>query len=192
MLEEIRKYLLKAVQQGLTQEDFKDRKWIGVDYLNNPNWLTLQYFENFVHDFEEYGVSIDKGLLNNWIDEVESLIKNVDESQLNDDFKKTVIFKLREIKNTLENYYYYGTDGVKKEIYSALVEIGIIDNEQEQDEQAEDNKQLLRKIAENLYKWASWINVPLNTVVNIDKLRPIVTQTAELISHTIKHLPPVK
>ncbi len=188
LLTEIRENLSKAILLGASSS--LTNTWQHAGLLNNPTWTILRFFEACVHDFEEYGVSIDKNLLDDLRNDVESLIKSVYESQLNEDIKNFVIHQLREIKNALDKYYYYGAKGVKKEIYSALVEIGMIQKQDDENEQTEENKNLWRKIFESLSNWASSINPLLNTVIIADKIPPIIKQTAELIGNTIKHLPP--
>lgn len=188
LLNDIRYYLERVIR--LVMGDQNKNKWSSASPLNNPNWVTLQSFGACVHDFEEYKISINDTALNTLIDEVETLMNSVKESDLNDDLKNFVITKLLDLKQTLEKYYYYGNEEVKKEIYSTLLEVGLIQNEIAQDNQTEENKKLWRRIIESLSKWANIINAPLNTIVIADKLPPIITQTSELISNTIKHLPP--
>lgn len=170
MLDDIRLYLERAIIYSC--QDSNNNKWSKASPMNSSKWLTLQHFEACVEDFEKE-ISINKSELNNLIDEVKDLIDNVKESNLNDDLKNFVITKLLDLKQILEKYYYYGNEGVKKEILSTLVELEIRTREK-QDDLTENDIDVLSKIKNNFLKVITILGV-VDTLVssptNIDQLK---------------------
>jgi hypothetical protein len=170
-----------------------DNKWSNVENSNNRDWPILQSFNACVEDFEEYGIKygfgINKDLLNELVNDVDIWIEEIEESQLDEDIKKFFIHKLMEIKHLLEKYYYHGSSRIKTEIYATMIEIGIYQENLTEDKK-EENRSFFNASFEKLSKWAGIVNAPMNTVVTVDKLLPIISQTAELVGNTVKHLLP--
>ena len=92
-----------------------------------------------------------------------------------------------EVKRLLENYYYYDSSGIQKEIYAMMMEMSIYQENLPKDKK-EENRSFFNASFEKLSKWAGIVNAPMNTVVIADKLLPIISQTAELAVNTIKNL----
>ena len=167
--------------------------WDNVKNLNNRNWQVLQSLYACIDDFEEHeiksGISINKDLLNELINDLDIWIEEIKESQLDEEIKKFFIHKLMEIKHLLEKYYYHGSSRIKTEIYATMVEIGIYQENLTEDKK-EESRSFFNASFEKLSKWAGIVNASMNTVVIADKLLPIISQTAELVGNTVKHLLP--
>jgi hypothetical protein len=188
-IEEIRKYLFHTIKLKYMNDNNNKYSWKNASSLNNINWPILKSFNGYVDDFESYGISINKDSLNNLIDDIKSWMKEIEESQLDEDVKKFFIHKLMEIKHLLEKYYYYGSSRIKTEIYATMMEIGIYQEDLTEDKK-EKSRSFFNASFEKLSKWAGIVNAPMNTVVIADKLLPIISQTAELVGNTVKHLLP--
>jgi hypothetical protein len=183
MIEDIKKFIFSVVKNN-------EERWIELSYptlgyrCDLPN---LHLLDSYVYDFEE--INLNKDSLNNLIDDIKSWIKEIEESQLDEDIRQFFIHKLIEIKHLLEKYYYHGSFQIKKEIYATMVEIGICQENLPEDKK-EENTNFFKASFEKLSQWAGVVNAPMNTVVIADKLLPIISQTAELVGNTVKHLLP--
>jgi hypothetical protein len=190
LTKEIKTYIVTAFTSGFNTNT---QKWINVNNLINLNWHGLKLLYACIDDFEEYeikyGISINKDLLNELINDIDIWIEKINESQLDEEIKKFFIHKFMEIKHLLEKYYYHGSSRIKTEIYATMVEIGLYQEDLTEDKK-EENRSFFNASFEKLSKWAGIVNEPMNTVVIADKLLPIISQTAELVGHTVKHLLP--
>jgi hypothetical protein len=188
LTKEIKTSIVKAFASGVNNQ-----KWSSIANLNNREWQALKSLYVCIDDFEEYGikhgVSISTDLLNELINDVDIWIREINESQLGEDIKQFFIHKLMEIKHLLEKYCYYGSSRIKTEIYATMVEIGLYQENLTEDKK-EENRSFFKDSFEKLSKWAGIVNAPMNTVVIADKLLPIISQTAELVGNTVKHLLP--
>ena len=184
-IQEIKKNILEIipiVYQG-------GRIWHSVSYLNDPNWVYLVTLSTCIEDLEECEITLNQDRLIELINDVETWIKEIKESQIGEDIKKFFIHKFMEIKRLLENYYYYDSSGIQKEIYATMVEIGLYQEDLTEDKK-EESRSFFKDSFEKLSKLAGIVNAPMNTVVIADKLLPIISQTAELVGNTVKHLLP--
>jgi hypothetical protein len=190
-IKDIRIHLFYAIQLNYMNNTNNNKfSWKNAKCLNDTNWTTLKSFNGYVDDFESYGISISNDLLNKLINDVDIWIKEINESQLDEDVKKFFIHKFMEIKHLLEKYYYYyGSSRIKTEIYATMVEIGIYQENLTEDKK-EESRSFFNTSFEKLSKWAGVVNAPMNTVVIADKLLPIISQTAELVVDKVKHLLP--
>jgi hypothetical protein len=69
------------------------------------------------------------------------------------------------------------------------MEIGIYQEDLPEDKK-EESRIFFNTSFEKLSKWAGIVNAPMNTIVIVDKLLPIISQTAELVGNTVKNLLP--
>jgi hypothetical protein len=184
-IQEIKKSILDIIKIG----NNNIVSWGTISYLSDPNWVFLESLSTCIEDFEEREIIFNQDRLIELINDVETWIKEIKESQLDEDVKKFFIHKFMEIKRLLENYYYYDSSGIKKEIYATMVEIGLYQEDLTEDKK-EENRSFFKDSFEKLSKWAGIVNAPMNTVVIADKLLPIISQTAELVGNTVKHLLP--
>jgi hypothetical protein len=190
LTKEIKTSIINALALVFRENTYE---WFNVENLNNRNWQGLQSLYICMDNFEEYGIkygiSIHKNLLNELINDIDIWIEEINESQLDEEIKKFLIHKLIGIKHLLEKYYYYGSSGIQKEIYATMVEIGLYQEDLTEDKK-EESRSFFKDSFEKLSKWAGIVNAPMNTVVIADKLLPIISQTAELVGNTVKHLLP--
>jgi hypothetical protein len=78
-----------------------------------------------------------------------------------------LITKLRDIRDVIEEYHYYGRSGLKKEIESTLFQIGI---KSQQYEQTEKNKEIIKKVVQFGITALTILDLTVNTPGNIDKI----------------------
>jgi hypothetical protein len=188
LTKEIKNYLVATIarQYSESSNEFIQKN---TEYLFKSNLPILQAFNSCVEDFEEYGIkhgiSINKDLLNELINDIDIWIKEIDSSQIDEDIKQFFIHKFMEIKHLLEKYCYHGSSRIKTEIYATMVEIGLY-QEDLTEEKKEESRSFFKDSFEKLSKWAGIVNAPMNTVVIADKLLPMISQTAELVGHTVK------
>ena len=193
MEEQVEKYFPPRKHKACLQMVQGIREFIStVVQRNNEEWINLSsrltfpdldILNSYVYDFEE--ISLNKDSLIELINDVENWIKEINESQLDEDIKQFFIHKLMEIKHLLEKYCYHGSSRIKTEIYATMVEIGLYQENLTEDKK-EESKSFFNASFEKLSQWAGVVNAPMNTVVIADKLLPIISQTAELIGHTVK------
>lgn len=174
MVKDIRGFISTVVQRN-------NEAWIELS--SRLSFPDLHILDSYVYDFEE--ISLNKDSLNNLIDDIKFWIEEIEESQLDEDIKQFFIHKLMEIKHLLEKYCCHGSSRIKKEIYATMVEIGLYQEDLTENKK-EESRSFFKDSFEKLSKWAGIVNAPMNTVVIADKLLPIVSQTAELVGHTVK------
>ena len=182
-IQEIKKNILSIIKIAYGNQGL----WCHVSNLNDPTWIYLESLSTCIEDFEEREIIFNQDSLIGLINDVENWIKEIKESQLDEDVKKFFIYKLMEVKRLLENYYYYDSSGIQKEIYAMMMEMSIYQENLPKDKK-EENRSFFNASFEKLSKWAGIVNAPMNTVVIADKLLPIISQTAELAVNTIKNL----
>ena len=198
LTKEIRNYLVATITRryGESDNEFIQKN---TEYLFKSNLSVLETFKACVDDFEkygiEYGISINKDTLHDLINDVNIWIEKINESQFDEDVKKFFIDKLMGIKDLLKKYYDHGSSGIQKQIYATMMEIGIHQKNLPEDKK-EENKNFFTEIYEKLSelsKGLDLVNKPMTTIVVADKLSevlpPILSQTAEVITNVIKHLP---
>lgn len=191
-IKDIRIHLFYAIKLNYMNNNNNKFLWKNAKCLNDTNWTTLKSFNGYVDDFESYGISINKDLLYELINDVDIWIEEINESQLDEEIKKFFTYKLMEVKHLLEKYYRQGSSRIKTEIYATMVEIGIYQENLTEDKK-EESRSFFNACLEKLSKWAvvaGVVNAPMNTVVIVDKLLPIISQKAELVVNTVKHLLP--
>ena len=186
-IREIKKCLIDIIP--LAYRNNSQDIWTYASFLNNRNWILLESLSTCIEDFEERKIIFNQDRLIELINDVETWIKEIEESQLDEEIKKFFVHKFMEIKHLLEKYYYHGSSRIKTEIYATMVEIGIYQENLPEDKK-EENRSFFNASFEKLSKWAGIVNAPMNTVVIADKLLPIISQTAELVGNTVKHLLP--
>jgi len=175
MLEDIKKFIFSVVKNN-------EERWIDLSYptlgyrCDLPN---LHLLDSYVYDFEE--INLNKDSLNNLIDDIKSWIKEIEESQLDEDVKKFFIHKLMEIKGLLEKYYYYGSSRIKKEIYATMVEIGIYQENFPEDKK-DKNRALVNTFLEKIFKLAGLLDPLISVVVNGS---PMISQGINIVKNLL-------
>lgn len=185
MVKGIRQFISTVVQRN-------DEEWINLS--SRLMFPDLHILNSYVCDFEQ--ISLNKDSLIELINNVENWIKEINESQLDEDIKQFFIHKLMEIKHFLEKYCYHGSSRIKREIYATMVEIGMYQENFTEDKKEENRNfftAIYKKLSE-LSKELDLVNKPMTTIVVADKLSevlpPMLSQTAEIITNVVKHLPP--
>jgi hypothetical protein len=191
-IQEIKKNILSIIKIAYDNQT----SWGHVGNLSDPNWIYLESLSICIEDFEEREIIFNQDRLIELINDVETWMKEIGETQLDEDIKQFFIHKLMEIKHLLEKYYYHGSSRIQKEIYATLMQIGIHQKNLPEDKK-EENKNFFTAIYEKLSelsKGLDLVNKPMTTVVVADKLSevlpPMLSQTAEIITNVVKHLPP--
>jgi hypothetical protein len=180
-IQEIKESILSIIRLAHTSSS----RWLNVGNLSNPNWIHLESLSTCLEEFEEREIIFNQDLLNELINDVDIWMKEINESQLDEDIKQFFIHKLIEIKYLLEKYYYHGSSRIKTQIYATMVEIGLYQENLTEDKK-EENKNFFQMCYDKLSKLSTSINPLMTTAVNADKLLPAISQTAELIGHTVK------
>ncbi len=101
------------------------RKWISItnyyiawydvnEHLKNPESLGFQMLDNCAIDLGEKEVSINQEQLNELKDNIQSLLEKIIESDISQPLKSLLREKLIELRKVVEDYQFYGADGIKK------------------------------------------------------------------------------
>ena len=184
LIKEIRMNIVRAFQLNYSTDD-TSRLWKNIPCLNDKNWPILQLFNGCVEDFDKdgikYGISFDKESLNKLINDVETWMKEIEESQLDEDVKRFFIHKLMEIKDLLEKYYYYGSSRIKTEIYATMMEIGIY-QENLKEEKKEKSRSFFNTFWEKLFTWAGKLEPLISLVANGS---PMISQGINIVKNLL-------
>ncbi|NCR45607.1 MAG: hypothetical protein GPJ02_09220 [Microcystis aeruginosa G13-12] len=142
--------------------------------LNSPDWYALHWLPSCVEDFEE--ICLSKEDLNRLREEILGLIQMIEDSKITQEFKQFLLIKLNEVLEALNKFYIVGYNGLRKEIWATLAELGI--NEVE-GEDRETQKNVWQKLHEFLTKIvpekAQKINPLISLPVNVYKLAEMIT-----------------
>ena len=115
------------------------------------------------------------------INDVETWMKEIEESQLDEDVKRFFIHKLMEIKDLLEKYYYYGSSRIKTEIYATMMEIGIY-QENLTEEKKEKSRSFFNTFWEKLFTWAGKLEPLISLVANGS---PMISQGINIVKNLL-------
>jgi len=185
----IRKNLLMVIRfVGLNDlNDINNNKylWKNVGELSDPNSSTLQFLAACAADFEERGISINKDLLNELINDVEAWLLEIQKSEFDESVKEFLISTFMEIKNLLEKYYDCGSHRIESEILAAIAKITLCSKNL-----TEENKSFFTKSSEKLLKMVDLFIKPASAYFLGQKLfseaiRPIMTEVIDKAQHLL-------
>ncbi len=101
------------------------RKWLSIqnyniswdelnENLKNPESLGFQMLYNCAIDLGEQEVIINQEQLNELKDNIQSLLEKIIESDISQPLKTLLREKLIELRKVVEDYQFYGADGIRK------------------------------------------------------------------------------
>jgi len=176
-IQEIRESILSSITMAYGDQ----ARWSNVRNLNNPDWICLDSLSICIEDFEERKITFNQDYLIELINDVETWMKEIEESQLDEDVKKFFIHKLMEIKHLLEKYYYHGSSRIKREIYATMVEIGIYQENFPEDKK-DKNRALVNTFLEKIFKLAGLLDPLISVVVNGS---PMISQGINIVKNLL-------
>ncbi|MEG3439774.1 hypothetical protein V0288_21785 [Pannus brasiliensis CCIBt3594] len=167
ILSTIKEDFIKLIQYKNQQFSSFSRPILLTDY-HAINTLTL-----LAVDYEEYKICLTKEDLTNFRDEILNWIKNIEESSIEENFKKILLIKLNEILNVVNKFYIYGVKGLKKELLATLPELAM--------SQGDDKYNILKNsiikfLWNKLSDTFSKVNPVLSGVVNTYKVTEFVSK----------------
>lgn len=158
----------------------KDNKWNSSVPCNNPigysNYQVLDWLPVLAADYEEYKCGLTEEELTNFRDELLNLIKSVEESSIEENFKKILLVKLKEILNAVNDFYIYGIKGLNKEMLSALFDLSQLGMSQGDDEYNILKNSIVNFLWNKLSDTFSKVNPVISGVVNTYKFTEIVSK----------------
>jgi phosphoenolpyruvate carboxylase len=162
-MQEIKKYLLNALK--LAYKDNNQNLWSSANCLNDPNWTFLESLGTCIEDFEESGIIIKKDILHDLINDVNTWMKEISQSQLDEDIKEFFIQKLIEIEILLKNYCYHSSSRINKEFLATIMEISIYQANLTEDKK-EKNKSFFNTFLGKLLTWAGKLEPLISLAAN--------------------------
>jgi hypothetical protein len=163
-MQEIKKHLLNALK--LAYKDNNQNLWSSVNCLNDPNWIFLESLGTCIEDFEGSGIIIKKDILHDLINDVNTWMKEISQSQLDEDIKEFFIQKLIEIEILLKNYCYHSSSRIKKEFLATIMEIKFYQDNLTEDKKKESTS-FFNNFWEKLIKWAGVVDLLISLGTNV-------------------------
>lgn len=117
---------IKAIQEIIKTISLVDlsRNWEGIDELNftlnNPDWTGFHLLELCAIELGNKEMEITAEKLKNFQMKIETLFQEVHNSEMDLSVKFFLEEHLNEIKEKVENYHFYGSEGIKKSVQESL------------------------------------------------------------------------
>lgn len=178
-IREIKKYLLNALKLAYKNDD--KSLWKSASYLNDPNWIFLESLGTCIEDFEESGIIIKKEILHDLINDVNTWMKEISQSQLDEDIKEFFIQKLIEIEILLKNYCYHSSSRINKEFLATIMEISIYQANLTEDKK-EKSQSFFNTFLGNLLTWAGKFEPLISLVANGS---PMISQGINILKNLL-------
>jgi hypothetical protein len=188
LTKEIKTSIINALALVFRENTYE---WFNVENLNNRNWQGLQSLYICMDNFEEYGIkygiSFNKDLLNELINDIDAWLVEIQKSEFDESVKEFLISTFMEINNLLEKYYDCGSQRIETEILAAIAKITLYSKNL-----TAENKSIFDKSSEKLFKMLDLFIKPATAYVLGEKLfseaiRPIMTEVIDKVQH---FLPP--
>lgn len=127
--------------------------FVSIENLNNHDSYIIRDLENLADSLDEVMLLklVEEKELENLLNEIDSLYENISSSDIGKDLKFLLLKKIANLKVTIENYRFLGSDGIKEEVENFIGAIFINKNKVKNEKE----KNFVCKIFELLSKIAT-------------------------------------